>query len=138
MSMINENGHTVSRAISPTERQNLKEQLQNRKLKLEAKKRHLKNLYDKKVRIENEIRGTMRSLKRDLAKDKKVLRENLALEENASPLRVQSGLLYLADSDQEFEALLNEISQIQSELVLYATPEREYLTAEELKMINSF
>jgi hypothetical protein len=138
MSIFNEQGHGVPRAISPAERQTLKEQLQNRKLKLEAKKRHLKNLYDKKVRIENEIRGTMKSLKRDLAKDRKVLRENLALEEDASPLRVQSGLLYLADSDQEFEVLLDEISQIQSELVQYATPEPEYLTAEELKTIKSF
>jgi len=136
--LINENGNSIQRAITSVERQKLKEQLQNRKLKLEAKKRHLKNLYDKKVRIENEIRGTMKSLKRDLAKDRKILRENLALEEDASPLKVQSGLLYLADSDQEIEVLLTEISQIQAELVQYATPEREYLTAEELRIIRSF
>lgn len=119
------------------EKLTIKEQLQNRRSKLENKKRHLKNLYDKKVRLENEIRGTMRSLKRDLARDKTVTRQILHLKEDASPREVRKELLTLAESDQEIDDLVNEVDQLASELVQMSTPPTEYLTEEELKFIRS-
>lgn len=115
----------------------IKEQLQNHRSKLEAKKRHLKNLYDKKVRLENEIRGTMRSLKRDLSRDKKVTRQILQLKEEASPREVKLEILKLAESDQELDDLLSEVDQLASELVQMSTPPAELLTEEELKFIRS-
>jgi hypothetical protein len=61
-----------------------KELLKLRKSKIENKKRHIQNLVQKRERLNLEIKGAIKSLKRELKTMKKPFRESLELPEDAT------------------------------------------------------
>jgi predicted nuclease with TOPRIM domain len=104
---------SMARTSKSTE---LKETLKLRKLKLEAKRNHLKNLVSKKTRLEIEIKGTLRSLKKDLRRNSKELREATNLSEDEDPNVLTKRVLEEAQKDPELELTLHEIDHLQAEI----------------------
>lgn len=125
---------TPSKNRIPHGGENLKETLKLRKLKLEAKKNHLKNLVNKKLRLEIEIKGAMRSLKKELRQNGKILREQANLDESASAKELTSALS--ENPESEVETLLLEISSLQTEVAVLCQPE-VILSPEEEALLKS-
>lgn len=127
---------TPAKKQIPAGGQNLQETLKLRKLKLENKKNHLKNLVNKKIRLEIEIKGAMRSLKKELRQNGKILREQADLDEGASAQELTSKLSYLGAEDSEMKSLLIEISSLQTEVAMFCHPE-EILSPEDEALLKS-
>lgn len=114
----------------PNSGADLKETLKLRKLKLEAKRNHIRNLVNKKTRLEMELKGALRSLKKDLRQNGKALREQSQLDEQADPKELTSQILNQSSQDPEIRSLLESISTLQTEVSLLLQPV-EILTPED-------
>jgi len=99
-----------------------KELLKLRKTKLENKKRHLQNLVSKRDRLNLEIKGALKSLKRELKSMKKPLRESLQLTEESTTQELLKELNSEANKDSEMKTLCSEIGYLENSIVSLAEP----------------
>jgi hypothetical protein len=113
-----------------------KDLLKARQLKLEAKRNHIKNLVSKKTRLEIEIKGALRSLKKDLRKNGKSLREAADLSEDAEPKELNQHYVDEAKKDSEIESVLHEIDDLQTEII-YLCKSDEILSEDDRSLLNS-
>lgn len=118
-------------------RQQVKDQLTLRKSKLENKRRHIKNLVAKKERLEIEIKGALRSLKKAIRQDRKGLTESLGLDPEATDDQLMSAISVLRTQDDEVREVTDEIDQLAHELIFLAKPS-EILTTEDVTFLKNF
>jgi uncharacterized protein Yka (UPF0111/DUF47 family) len=99
-----------------------KELLKLRKSKIENKKRHIQNLVQKRERLNLEIKGAIKSLKRELKTMKKPFRESLELPEDATTQDLRRSLSAVVESDSEVHQLCTEIAHLEHSVITLAEP----------------
>lgn len=123
--------------IRNSNRQQVMDQLTLRKSKLENKRRHIKNLVAKKERLEIEIKGALRSLKKAIRQDRKGLTESLGLDPEATNDQLMSAISVLRTQDDKVREVTDEIDQLAHELIFLAKPS-EILTTEDVTFLKNF